>query len=315
MEERIGVSNDGSGINRYPVGMDLSLDRVETRELAYFVAVAEALHFSRAAERLGITQPPLSRAIARLERRVGVSLFVRTSRSVALTAAGQTLLIEARATLEALEQAVHRTQLAGASKLRLAATPGAGTEPLRALVSAYGTTLNPAAVEMVFTRDPAAAVRAGTADLALAYSTENLSGLQTMDITTERPIALLPARHRLAKERHLSLARLRAETAFAEQCPALTLDEIIDNVALDRLIVIVGEGAAARTGSAVTGVPVAGLAPSTLVLAWAGSALPATGALLAAARRYVLRTGRHPMVSVAAAAPRRSQPMHPRIRV
>lgn len=295
MEERVGVSNDGSGTNRYPVGMDLSLDRVETRALAYFVAVSEELHFGRAAERLGITQPPLSRAIARLELRVGAPLLVRTSRSVALTAAGATLLVEARAMLEALDQAVHRTQLVGASKLRLAATPGAGTEPLRALVSAYDATPNRATVEMVFTRDPAAAVRAGTADLALACSTEDLSGLQTMDIATERPIALLPARHCLADERRLSVARLRAEAAFVEQCPPLTLDEIIDNVALGRLIVIAGEGAAARAGSAVAGVPVAGLAPSKLVLAWAGSALPATGALLAAARRYVSRTGGQPI--------------------
>jgi hypothetical protein len=60
---------------------------------------------------------------------------------------------------------------------------------------------------------------------------------------------------------------LRAEATFAEQCPALSLDEIIDSVALDRLIVIAGEGATARTGPAVTGVPVTGLAPSTLVLA------------------------------------------------
>ena len=63
---------------------------------------------------------------------------------------------------------------------------------------------------------------------------------------------------------------------------------------------IVGEGAAARTGPAVTGVPVTGLAPSTLVLAWAGDVLPATGAFLAAARRYVTRTGPHALASVAA---------------
>jgi DNA-binding transcriptional LysR family regulator len=219
---------------------------------------------------------------------------------VALTDAGETLLVEARVTLEALDQAVRRTQLAGASKLRLAATPGAGTVPLRALVKAYGRTKNPATVEMVFTRDPAAAVRAGKAAIALACDAEELSGLQTMDVTTERPIALLPAHHHLAADRHVSLTRLRGETTFAEHCPALTLDEIVDNVALDRLIVVVGEGAASRTGSAVTGVPVTGLAHSTLVLAWGDSAHQATGAFLSAAGRYV-RAGKRALVTVEAA--------------
>jgi hypothetical protein len=64
--------------------------------------------------------------------------------------------------------------------------------------------------------------------------------------------------------------------------------------------VIAGEGAAARTGPAVAGAPVTGLAPSTLVLAWAGDVLPATSAFLTAARGYVTRTGPHALASVAA---------------
>lgn len=273
---------------------------MEIRELAYFIAVAQELHFGRAAERLGISQPPLSRAIARLELRVGVQLLVRTSRSVALTTAGQTLLADARAVVKALDRAVGRAQLAAASELRLAVTPGGGTVPLRALLRAFRRTKNPATVEIVFTRDPAAAVRAGKAAIALACDTEDLSGLQTMEVATERPVALLPAHHHFADESRLSLARLRGEANFAEHCPALSLDEIIDSVALDRLIVVVGEGAAARTGPAVTGVPVTGLADSTLVLAWSDGAHPATGAFLAAAGRYV-RAGKHALVAAAAA--------------
>ena len=279
--------------------MDLSRDRLETRELVYFLTVAEELHFGRAAERLGIAQPPLSRAIARLERRVGVPLFARTSRSVALTAAGQALLAGARATLEALDLAVRRTQAAGASGLRLAAAPGAGTVPLRALITAYGSTRDAAAIEMVFHPRPGSRRASGQADLALACDTEDLSGLETLDIATERPIALLPVQHPLAAGRSLSLRRLRAEATFAEQGPALSLDEIIDSVALDRLIVIVGEGAAARTGPAVPACRSPG-SPSTLVLAWQAMSSPATGAFLAAARRYVTRTGPHALASVAA---------------
>src|SRR5258707_7125527 len=89
-------------------------DRMETRELRYFVAVAEELHFGRAAQRLGIAQPPLSRAIRQLERRMGVTLIERTSRRVRLTAAGEVLLHEGRQALNAVTAATRRAQRAGA---------------------------------------------------------------------------------------------------------------------------------------------------------------------------------------------------------
>ncbi|MGH3375334.1 MAG: LysR family transcriptional regulator, partial [Actinoallomurus sp.] len=89
------------------------MDPVETRELTYFVTVAEELSFTRAAERLQIAQPPLSRAIQRLERRMGVRLLERTSRSVTLTPAGEVLLREGRRALDATAAAVRRAQRAG----------------------------------------------------------------------------------------------------------------------------------------------------------------------------------------------------------
>ena len=72
------------------------MDDVEVRELRYFIAVAEELNFTRAAERLGIAQPPLSTAIGKLERKLGVTLLDRTSRRVTLTPAGATLLDQGR---------------------------------------------------------------------------------------------------------------------------------------------------------------------------------------------------------------------------
>src|SRR5690242_16173939 len=89
------------------------MNELETRQLRYFVAVAEELHFGRAAGRLGIAQPPLSKAIRDLERQLGVQLLTRTTRQVKLTPAGQTLLADARDVLAAAAAAARRARRAG----------------------------------------------------------------------------------------------------------------------------------------------------------------------------------------------------------
>src|SRR5689334_21385519 len=95
---------------------------LEVRQLRYFVAVAEELHFGRAATRLGMAQPPLSRAVRDLERRLGVQLLERTTRQVALTPVGEVFLRDARTALDAVTAAAERARHAGrpAPELRVA---------------------------------------------------------------------------------------------------------------------------------------------------------------------------------------------------
>jgi DNA-binding transcriptional LysR family regulator len=187
---------------------------VETRELRYFVAVAEELHFGRAAERLGIAQPPLSRAIRQLERRLGAALFDRTSRTVTLTGAGRVLLREGRAALDAMEAAARRTQRAARSGtgLVLAAKAGASGELLAKLLDAYAA--EPGAVTVdVLLCGPAQQerlLRDGQADVALLHRPfDSIAGFDVEELTTESQVALLPAGHPLSTRSHLRLSEVQ----------------------------------------------------------------------------------------------------------
>ena len=188
---------------------------MDTRELRYFVAVAEELHFGRAAERLGIAQPPLSRAIQQLERRLGVTLLERSSRGVNLTEAGSTLLREGAAALDALAAAERRTRRVGVTNgtptLVLVTKAGASAELLAKLLDAYAAEPGAIAVDVVLCGpgEQERLLRDGRADVALLHRPfDSIVGFDTEELTAEGQVAVLPAGHPLSGRPHLRLADL-----------------------------------------------------------------------------------------------------------
>ena len=261
----------------------MGMDRLETRELAYFVAVAEELHFGKAAERLGMAQPPLSRAISRLERRMGVRLLERSSRRVALTDAGAVFLDDSRRLLDSLDAAVRRARrVQQPGRLVMAVRPGTASGLVADLVGSAEVGSH----DVVFTHDRPAALREGRADVALlCVGTDDLTGLRTADLTEETPFALVPRGHPLARRPVVTVTELGQDANFDAECPAVGFDEIVDRVLLGRLVTVVGSGAAERIPSEVVAVPVSDLPPTRLALAWPeGASRPAVTAFVRSAR-------------------------------
>lgn len=256
------------------------MDRLETRELAYFVAVAEELHFRRAADRLGIAQPPLSRAIARLERRLGVRLLERTNHGVSLTAAGEVLLHEGRSALAAVTAAGRRAQRAGRPEPRLVLVIKAGGDAglLPDVLSGYEAEPDAIPVDVVLCHgeERAARLREGHADVGLLHRPYNdLSGLDTEDVLVERQVVVLPERHRLAGRTSVRLADLAGETmprwpgAPSGDGPAPhDSGQLMQLIALGRLIAVLPESVAGQVRQDLVCVPVSDAPSTTLVVAW-----------------------------------------------
>lgn len=260
---------------------------VETRELRYFVAVAEELHFGRAAQRLMMAQPPLSRAIQQLERRLGVVLLHRSARAVTLTAAGAVLLREARRALEAVDAAEIRTLRAAATRptLVLAAKAGASSELLASILDAYASDPGAVAIEvtLVGPGQPEALLRTGRADVALLHRPyDETAGLDTEDLHTERQVLVLPADHPLASRSHVSMADVNALTdpplpRWPEpdgSYPDGTGPQVRDHTQLLQLIslglacAVVPESLQQQLHGGHAVVPVSDAPPVTAVIAW-----------------------------------------------
>ncbi len=187
---------------------------MEIRHLRYFVVVAEELHFNRAAERLHMQQPPLSRQIRQLEKEIGADLFHRTTRSVKLTEAGRAFEVEARAILAMVDKSrdvAIRAAHGLTGRLAVGFT-GSNTYSMLPIVAkrfheefpsaelhAQGEMLTPAQEQALLTRE-----------LDLCFGRQELTGpeLASRVICAESITVLLPQHHRLAGQDAIRLGEL-----------------------------------------------------------------------------------------------------------
>jgi len=204
---------------------------IELRHLRYFLAVAETLHFSKAAHRLGMAQPPLSQQIKRLEQLVGHRLFDRTTRGVKLTLAGQLLADRARSTLEKVQDDLQQVRRLGRGEEGTLTVGFSGSVMFAEL---------PAAIESYRRRYPKVELRLrelptyaqipalldGTLDLALMRDGDPTEGIQMTTMFKEPYIAVLPEGHALARKRSLRVGDLRDQPfiLFARRMGALAFD-------------------------------------------------------------------------------------------
>ena len=182
---------------------------VDLRKLRYFVAVAEQLHFGRAAEVLHIAQPVLSRQIRALEGELKAQLFVRDKRATELTPAGRQLLAEAvplLASAEALRRRVARAAR-GDGSFTIGFMPGLiVTEAVRAL-SARHPQLNVTVLRTGY-EDQTEVIRDGRADVSYLRLPADLRGLRVLELLAEPRVAALSAGHRLAGKDQISITDL-----------------------------------------------------------------------------------------------------------
>jgi DNA-binding transcriptional LysR family regulator len=189
---------------------------MELRHLRYFVAVAEELHFRRAAERLHVAQPAVSEQVRKLEEELGVRLLERTQRSVALTDAGAAMLDEARRVLQQAERAVavaRNARDSAASRLRVGYLPDSlSVELPRALQQLQKRMPNMrVSVETGAARTLIEDVRAGRLDAAIVSLPAPTGGLERTLLGGRSAVVALPVMHRQATLDEIDLAELAPE--------------------------------------------------------------------------------------------------------
>ncbi|MEV4535337.1 LysR family transcriptional regulator [Asanoa sp. NPDC049518] len=243
--------------------MDLDL-----RKLRYFVAVAEELNFGRAAERLRIAQPALSRQIRALEQELKVELFDRSSRGTALTDAGRRLLDDARPLLASADAVERRVRSAAAGgRFTVAFMPGI---LVTAAVREFAAEFPELAVEVLRTsyHEQAAVLLDGRADVSFVRMPVPAAGLTIVPLFAEPRVVAVPAEHRLAGKDRVHVADLADERLLQDpdlvpewrdiarvlregepapwrSRPLSTMEEKLEHVAAGQGIIVVPRSAAA----------------------------------------------------------------------
>ncbi|MQY17228.1 LysR family transcriptional regulator [Nocardia macrotermitis] len=255
---------------------------LETRELEYFIAVADELHFGRAAIQLSIAQPALSKAIRRIESRLGVTLFVRSSRHVELTPAGEALREHGRHALNAVTAAIRNTRHAGDARthLRLVLKPGGDAGLLSGILAEYSHQPDARRVDILFSgpTDRTDFLHEDRADVGLLYSPfDDLTGLAHEILHTEGRVVIVPRHHRLATRTSVRMSDLEGETlpcwkglpGDAGTGPEVSdVVQMMHMIAVDRMIAILPRSLVSHTPPDLTAIPVSDAPPSHLVLAW-----------------------------------------------
>ncbi|MGW0193976.1 LysR family transcriptional regulator [Nonomuraea sp. NPDC003201] len=255
---------------------------LETRELEHFLMVADELHFGRAAVRLSIAQPALSKTIRRIETRLGVPLFIRTSRHVELTPAGKALQEHGRHALNAISAAVRNARRADDTQahLRLVLKPGGDAGLLSPILAGYAHEPDARRVDILFSgpADRTDFLRDGRADIGLLYVPfDPLHGLAHETLHTEGRVAIVPSGHRLAERDTVQLSDLRGETlprwkgvpgGDGTGPEVADVIQLLLMIAVGRMIGVLPRSLVNPVPAGVVCVPVTDAPPSRLVLAW-----------------------------------------------
>ncbi|GAC1032215.1 LysR substrate-binding domain-containing protein [Pseudomonas sp. No.21] len=198
---------------------------MDLKQLRYFIAVAEELHFGRAAARLFISQPALSFDIKKLEEQLGVQLLVRTNKSVKLTAPGQVLLDEARSLLQQAEQARRltlRSAQGALGRLRVGFVSSMLYRGLPAAVRGFEEA-HPG-MEVVLqemnSAEQALALQRGQIDIGFIHRGPLAAGLRSEALLAEPFLCCLPPGHPLAGAERIDLAELRDDPFILFPRPA-----------------------------------------------------------------------------------------------
>jgi DNA-binding transcriptional LysR family regulator len=285
------------------------------RSLRYFVAVAEELHFTRAAERLYIAQPALSEQIRRLEGELGVELLRRTTRKVELTPAGEEFLARARRILAEADEALadaRRAARGETGSIRVGTGATAGLEQVPRMLRAFREERPLVHLELrqIDWEDYSGGLRSGSTDAAFVWLPFEHAGLGVAPLHEEPRVVALEAGHPLSTEHELRMEQLvdepwpwvdtdPAALAFwtcvdyrggkaARRGPTIrSMEGLLEGVRAGLCVATVPRSQARAT--ALPGIAfreVADLTPATLALAWrAADETPVVQALVEIARR------------------------------